>query len=102
MHENTPPNLPWLDRLAMSIPGYGGYLQRAQRRSADPALRDAIAPTPWAAHRQIELATRQCVDRNALSEIGALERVGRHLDRVMDRVRSAGSGDDSFYRADEL
>lgn len=100
--EQHPSDLPWLDRLAIRIPGYGGYARRANRRSADQALRDAIAHRLAGLRTNLEEAIRQCLDRGALTEIGALERVAAHLDRVAARVHSAGSGTDAFYGADDL
>jgi len=102
MHEQHPSQLPWLDRMAVHIPGYGGYLRRGHRRAADQALRDAIARQLRAVKTHLEQATLQCLDRQALTEINALERVGRHLDRVAERVHSAGSGSDTFYQAGDL
>lgn len=100
--EQTPSDLPWLDRLAIRIPGYGGYTKRANRRSADQALRDAISRRLAGLRTNLESAIRACLDRGALSEIGALERVAAHLDRVAARVHAAGSGTDAFYGADDL
>lgn len=128
MHEQRPRNLPWLDRLAVHIPGYGGYLDRGNRRAADRALRDAIAKRLGEVRTRLEKAIRTCIERDQLgivpemqaleqegtpplkeinaqarerhqllTEASALERVERHLDRVIERVRSAGSGTDSFY-----
>lgn len=130
MHEQRPRNLPWLDRLAVHIPGYGGYLDRGNRRAADRALRDAIAKRLSEARARLEEAIRRCIERDKLgivpemegleregapplkelnaqarerhqllTEVSALERVERHLDRVAERVRSTGSGTDDFYTA---
>jgi hypothetical protein len=102
MHEQKPRNLPWLDRLAAYIPGYGGYQDRANRRAADRAVRDAVARRLDVFKGQVEKAIRECVDRNALTEINPLERILREVERVSNRLRSAGSGTDSFYGASNL
>lgn len=102
MHEQHPQNLPWLDRLTAHIPGYGGYQVRGQRRAADHALRDAVASRLDRLKSHVDDSIRSCVDRGALTEINALERLQRHMARVADRVRSAGSGTDDFYSTDEL
>src|SRR5207245_8124949 len=39
---------------------------------------------------------------NILTEVSALERVRTHIDRLATRVRSAGSGTDTFYTAGRL
>jgi hypothetical protein len=102
MPEQTPRTLPWLERLALYIPGYGGYLDRGNRRSADKALRDAIAGKLGGLRKGIEGAIRACIDRGALSEINALERSRQQVDRIASRLQSAGSGTDDFYGAGAL
>ena len=47
-------SLPWLERLAMRVPGYQGYHARAHRRTADVALRSAITLRLDEAHERIE------------------------------------------------
>jgi hypothetical protein len=102
MHEQKPRNLPWLDRLTAVIPGYGGYQTRANRRAADRALRDAIATRLTGFKTKVEQAVQDCIRHGALTEIAALERVLNRLDRIIGRVRSAGSGTDEFYSASDL
>ena len=102
MHEQTPRNLPWLDRLAAKLPGYGGYAKRAERRKADQVLRDAVADKLNGLKRRLEEAVRQCIDRGALTEINALERAEKHIERIVNRLHSAGSGSNDFYAADDL
>jgi uncharacterized coiled-coil protein SlyX len=43
--------------------------------------------------------TAEALNRQRLSEVGVLERIERHLDRVAERLRAAGSGTDEFYSA---
>jgi hypothetical protein len=62
-------------------------------------LREAVARRLGVGRTKIEEAIRQCVDRGALTEISALERLLKHLDRVTERLRAAGSGTDSFWQA---
>jgi hypothetical protein len=102
MHDQKPRNLPWLDRLTAYIPGYGGYQDRANRRAADQALRDAIAARLGSFRSEVERAMRECINREALTELNALERIQRHVDRIASRLHSAGSGTDAFYRAADL
>jgi hypothetical protein len=102
MHEQKPRNLPWLDRLAVRIPGYGGYLERGNRRADDRVFREAVADRLHSARPKLEQAIRQCLDRGALTEINSLERIAQHLDRLAERVRSAGSGSDDFYMLGHL
>jgi hypothetical protein len=102
MHEQRPRNLPWLEQLAVHIPGYGGYLERGNRHAADRALRDAIAKRLGVLRARLEQAIRGCVARGALTEVTSLQRVEQHLDRIIQRIRAAGSGTDAFYQHAEL
>lgn len=86
-----------IDRIAAWIPGYGGYLGRADRRAADKLLRDAVADRLRNARSRLDTAIKNAVDRGNLDAIGSLERSRQKLDRLADRVRSAGSGNDSFW-----
>jgi hypothetical protein len=92
-------NLPWLDRLGLHVPGYKGYESAAQRREADRALREAIAKRLSAARVPLDAAIKRCEVREAVTERASLERIEGHLDRVIQRVRSASSGVESFYEA---
>ncbi|MFO0956118.1 MAG: hypothetical protein U0800_01485 [Isosphaeraceae bacterium] len=87
-----------LDKIAAWIPGYGGYLGRADRRAADKLLRDAVADRLRAARGGLDAVIKEAVDRGALEEIGVLERSRQRLDRLADRIRSAGSGTDAFWQ----
>ncbi|MBX6314981.1 MAG: hypothetical protein IRY99_18995 [Isosphaeraceae bacterium] len=97
-----PRSLPWLERLAMRLPGYGGYQERGHRREAERILLDAIAARLRVARDQIDTAIRQCIEREALSEINSLERIRQHIDRVADRLRLAEAGTDHFYNVEHL
>lgn len=87
-----------IDRLASLIPGYSGYLGRADRRAADKLLRDAVADRLRVVRGAIDDAIRSAVDRAALDSITGLERGRQRLDRLADRLRAAGSGTDAFYQ----
>lgn len=87
-----------IDKIAAWVPGYGGYLGRADRRAADKLLRDAVADRLRAARGDLDAAIKEAVDRGALDEIDKLERARQRLDRLADRIRSAGSGHDGFWK----
>jgi hypothetical protein len=97
MHEQNPRQVPLIERISRWVPGYGGYLERGSRRSDDQLLRDAIAARLAKVKPAIEAAIRDRIDRGALAELGPLEQSLRHVDRLADRLRHAGSGTDAFY-----
>lgn len=102
MNEPHPAHLPWLDRLTTRVPGYSGYQAKSVRRHAAFALRDAINRRLSTLKSQLHQAIQNCLQREATSEIAALERIDLHIDRALERVRGLGSRIDSFYDAPDL
>jgi hypothetical protein len=92
-------SLPWLERLAIRVQGFGGYHSGAERRAADVALRAAIANRLEEAHQLVEAAAERCRACDALTEAASLERVGSHIRRVGQRIRDASAGFEPFYAA---
>jgi hypothetical protein len=95
-------NLAWLDRLAVVVPGYGGYHRREDRRTAAYALRDAMTRRLEALKLDIRDAIQGCLEHEALSEIGALERINRHIDRILQRLKHFGHGVEAFYGGPDI
>jgi hypothetical protein len=98
MVQQSPRERSLLDRLIGLIPGYGGYIARADRRASDKLLRDAVADRLRVVHSSLDEAIRAAVDRGALDQITPLERSRQRLDRIADRIRAAGSGTDKFWQ----
>lgn len=92
---NSSSSLPWLDRLAASLPDYAGYRTAASRRKSDEALRHAVA------HRLDVAASnlRQLRDRSPQRDTLALDRLLDHVQRVRTRVLAASAGVPSFFEA---
>lgn len=97
MAEQRPREVPWIERIARWVPGYGGYMERGSRRSADQALRDVVAGQLLKLKPKLEEAIRSSLDQGALGAIAGLERASRRIDRIADRLRAAGGGTDAFY-----
>ncbi len=95
-------NLLWLDRLTMSVPGYGGYSSQHQRRAAAFALRDAVLRRLVSIHEGIEQAKRSCQEQDAHVGVASLERLEQHLDRIIDRVKALGTRIETFYTGPDL
>lgn len=96
---DTQRNLPWLERLAASLPEYGGYQTSALRQASDVALRRAVSHRLASAREQLDRVRRELVKRELALDGSALERVIGHIDRVIARVESASTGVSSFYGA---
>lgn len=102
MAHTKPHNLAWLDRMAMSVPGYGGYSTRETRQAAAFALGDAINRHLEALARELEHARIRCREHEAHSEIHAVERLEQHVARIVARVQGLGTRYDHFYKAPDL
>jgi hypothetical protein len=95
-------NLAWLDRMAMSVPGYGGYSTKTERQAAAFALRDAINRHLEHLAKELEHARIRCREQEAVTEIHAVERLEQHLARVIARVEGLGTRYEHFYSAPDL
>jgi hypothetical protein len=95
-------DLPWLDRLAVSIPGYGGYRRRDARSAADQALREAVTRRLLTARGHLESAKRECQLREVTTECEVLDRIEQDLDRILDRLKSAFPIPHAFTQAADL
>ena len=95
-------NLPWLDHLEVSLPGYAGYQKKGHRREADRLLRQAITHRLRTARAHLEQAKRDCDRREAQTEAEVLDRVERHLDRVLARLNWDTPGLELFTSASDL
>ena len=102
MREQVPRPIPIVEALAKYIPGYGGYLERGTRRSADQALRDAIAGRLAGPKAGVERLIRERTTAGDLDAIDPLDRTVRRLERLAQSLKAAGSGFDAFYGAGRL
>jgi hypothetical protein len=91
-------SLPWLDRLAASLPGYPGYRSAESRRKADEALRRAIAQKLDAAAANLARLRERTPGLGTV----ALDRLIEHVGRVRTRIVAASAGVPSFYEAREF
>jgi hypothetical protein len=102
MREQVPKPVPIIEKLAKSIPGYGGYLERGTRRSADQALREAIAGQLTGPRAAVERLIRERTKAGDLDAIDPLDRTARRLESLAQSLRAARSGIDAFYGAGRL
>ena len=90
-------SLPWLQRMAVHVPGYQDSLDRGDRRLADRSLRMAVVDRLRDMHKRLDEAIRQCERREASTQQHSLERVVAHLDRVLERIQASDHRIESAY-----
>ncbi|HTO53695.1 MAG TPA: hypothetical protein VMR50_09930 [Myxococcota bacterium] len=82
-----------LERLAARVPGFGGYLERDQRRQADKLLRDHGAARLEAIGRELQAR----IAKVPLDEIGELSELVTQAEKLRGELRFADRGYSGFF-----
>lgn len=86
-------------KLLGKIPGFNGYFDREQRRSADKLLRETVAARYEEQWRRISQLQRDMISQGGLAQVGAMEAAAIKLRQFIDRVRTASYGYAGFFDA---
>jgi hypothetical protein len=81
-----------LERLARAVPGVGRYQDREGLRETDKLVRVHLADLLGELNRIVEGAERRLTEIGRLDRLPALDRVGRRLATLADRIRNASYG----------
>ncbi len=88
-----------LKRLLTQVPGFKGYIEKEDRRSADKVLRETIANRYNELLDWLFAIQRECVDEGMIEIQDDLESVGVKLRTFIDRIRRASYGYAGFFSA---
>ncbi len=88
-----------LRKLLGKIPGFKGYVNRVNRRSADKLLRETIASRFETLVQRISALQRDLVSQGGLHYVDDLEGAVVKLRTFIDRVRTASYGYAGFFDA---
>jgi hypothetical protein len=86
-------------KILGKIPGFKGYIERQNRRSADKLLRETIANQFEAAWQRISNLQIELVNQGAIEYLDDVERAAIKLRQFTDRVRTASYGYSGFFDA---
>jgi hypothetical protein len=86
-------------KLLGKIPGFSGYFDREQRRSADKLLRENIAARYEEQYRRISGVQRDLISQGGIAFVDDLEAAAIKLRQFIDRVRTASYGYAGFFDA---
>jgi hypothetical protein len=94
-------------KLVGKIPGFAGYIDRENRRSADKMLRESIADKFEAVRKKLGNVQKDLAAAKDLGHIDDLEGAATKLQTFIDKVRTASYGNSGFFdaikiNADEL
>ena len=85
-------------KLASKIPGFQGYIERENRRSADKLLRESLADQFESVYKKIGYLQKDLAKDN-LEYVDDLEGAATKIRTFMDKVRGAAYGMSSFFDA---
>lgn len=79
-------------KILSKIPGFKGYLERANRRESDKLLRVSIADAFETVYQRISGLQRDLISQGGLAFVDDLEAAALKLRQFIDRVRTASYG----------
>lgn len=91
-----------LQKLLAVIPGYKGYREREVRRDADKLLREHLVGLIDGIRQKLTRLQREMSDRKEFKPVTDLDRIGRRLTRVRDRLEHAPYGYAGFLDAAQV
>ena len=86
-------------RLAANIPGFGGYIERQNRRDADKLLRDTVArrfDEQWKRASQIQ---SDMVSSGLIAYVDDMEKASLQLRTFIDKITTAPRGYSGLFDA---
>lgn len=91
-----------LKKLLAKIPGFKGYIERVDRRSADKLLRETISDKFEGQWQRISSIQRDLVNSGQIEVIDEIEIASTRLRQFIDRVKTAAYGYSSFFEATKI
>lgn len=89
-------------KLLSKIPGFKGYVERTNRRSADKILRTTVAERFEEQWQRISSLQRDLIANGEIGLIDDLESASIKFRQFIDRVRTASYGYSSFFEATKV
>lgn len=86
-------------KLLEKIPGFKGYIKRANRRVSDKLLRETIAARYEELWQRLSGLQRDLIRAGDIARVGDLEAAAIKLRQFIDRVKTASYGYSGFFDA---
>lgn len=91
-----------LKKLIAKIPGFKGYIARADRRSADKLLRETISDQFQALWQRLSSIQRDLVNVGRIDVMDEVEIAAVRLRQFIDRIKTAAYGYSGFFDATKI
>jgi hypothetical protein len=88
-----------IKRIASKIPGFGGYIERENRRNADKLLRESTADRFQGLWKRITEIQKDLAGQSNLEFLDDLENAAMKVQTFIDKISTASYGQSSFFDA---
>jgi len=88
-----------ITRIASKIPGFGGYIERQTRRSADKLLRESMASAYEELVKRVSDIQKDLVSGGEIGVLDDLETAVMKMQTFVDKIRNASYGYSGFFDA---
>jgi len=92
----------WFKKIASKIPGFKGYIERQNRRSADKLLRETVAQRFEELWQRVSALQADFVSQGGLLYVDDLEKAAIKLRTFIDKIRRASYGYSGFFDATKV
>ena len=89
-------------KIASKIPGFGGYIERQNRRAADKILRETIADHFEELYQRISALQTDFISQGEILYVDDLEKSAIKVRTFIDKVRRASYGYSGFFDATKV
>ncbi len=86
-----------LESLLATIPGFGGYFERENRRENDALIRTQLTTRLQRSKRGIDDLARILTDAGKIEALMPLDRLRGHIDKLIGRINGAMNGHSAFF-----
>jgi len=89
----------FIQKILSKVPGFGGYIERSNRRASDKLLRTVVADRYNEQWQRISGLQRDLISQGEIRYVDDLEASALKLRQFIDRVRTASYGYSGFFDA---
>ena len=86
-------------KILSKVPGFGGYIERQNRRAADKILRETIANRFEEQYQHISGLQTELIKQGGIASVDDLEGAAIKFRQFIDRIRTASYGYSGFFDA---
>jgi hypothetical protein len=86
-------------KILSKIPGFSGYVDRQNRRSADKLLRDSVADHFESLWQRITSVQKDMLSSGGIENVNDVEAAALKIRQFIDRIRNAAYGYAGFFDA---